>query len=535
LAITPFTSFDVINVIKLFTLSIAGFWSLSFLITEFSKFKRLSQIHKRYLMLGFLLAMLLFIPLARSVTYEQSIFGIYGRNTGLLANFSLLMILMAASLINSSYNLQRIYSTLLFTGALVGVYCLIQLLGLDPIDWATMYKPIYGTLGNPNFSSAFLGISVSASVVLLFSRRSLLNKTLIVIILGLGFFLTLATDSWQGTIMILSSLFIAALFGLHQKFRNRVLTFSFLLIGISLGVIGFLGMMGRGVLGGFLEKSTLAIRIEYWRTAISALQDNLLFGVGIDGFSDVFRYYRDEKTINLIGETVWTNSAHNVYLDFALSFGIFALFLLLALKLIVLVVSLKYLKSNFFKFDAYMGIFLAWVSYEIQAMISINQLGIGVWGWLLTGLLFGGAMIKSDAQQGNARERSQSRAESGTNEFKPLLWFSGAVLGLFLALPALLADSRFNASLKTENLEEIFSATKAFPVDSYRVVFVIDLLNKANLDSQAAELAEFGVSQFPTNYSLHFLRAKLPATSPQSKVISEQMIAQLNPLVDGRP
>jgi len=490
LAITPFTAFDVINVVKLFILSIAGFWSFSFLLTVISGFRNFSTPHRTFLALGGLLAVFLLIALSSELTLGQSIYGIYGRNTGLLAYFSLLMILLAATFVEAEKTFTRVLKTLLLT----------------------------------------------AGIVLLFWKKSILYRISIGTFLGMGFFLTLATESWQGTIMILAAGFMALTFQIQRKIGNKPLTLSAVFVGLFGGTLGFLGMMGMGPLGSILEKSTLAIRIEYWRTAISALEGNLFFGVGIDGFGDLFRIYRDQKSLEVIDESVWTNSAHNVYLDFALSFGLIALLLLFAIKLIVLFVALKHLKASQYRFDSYMGLFLAWVSYEIQAMISINHLGVGIWGWFLTGLIFGGAVLDKDASDNNSlKTKPISSKDNSVNEVKPLLWFTGAVVGLLVALPSYLADSRFYASLKSERLELIVAATKTFPVDAYRIIYVIDLLDQANLDTQAAELVEYGVTKFPTNYTLHLFRSKLPATSPENKVLSEQIMAQLNPLVDGRP
>jgi hypothetical protein len=167
-------------------------------------------------------------------------------------------------------------------------------------------------------------------------------------------------------------------------------------------------------------------------------------------------------------------------------------------------------------------------------MISINHLGVGIWGWFLTGLIFGGASLSKDSSFKNFT-KAKTPSSNGVSEVKPLLWFTGAVIGLLVALPSFLADSRFYASLKSERLEQIVAATKAFPVDAYRIIYVIDLLDQANLDTQAAELVEYGVTKFPTNYTLHLFRFRLPATSPENKVLSEQVMAQLDPLVDGRP
>jgi len=536
LAITPFTSFDVINVVKLFFLSIAGFWSFSYLLTEVFGFRKFSIIHRAFLLLGGVLAIFLVIALSSELPLGQSIYGVYGRNTGLLAYFSLLLILLAASFVDSERTLSQIYRTFLLSGALVGTYCLIQVLGLDPIEWTETYKPIYGTLGNPNFSSAFLGMSVSAGIVQLFAHKSRSFQIFVGVALGVGFFLTLATESWQGTIMILVSCFIALTLQIHQKVGSKPLTMTTLFIGFFGSFLGFLGMMGAGPLGGILEKSTLAIRIEYWRTAVAALKDNLLFGVGIEGFGDLFRIYRDQKSLEVLGQSVWTNSAHNVYLDFALSFGLIALLLLFGMKLIVLVVALKYLRVNLYRFDSYMGLFLAWISYEIQAMVSINHLGVGIWGWFLTGLIFGGAVLAKDPSDKNSlKAKSLSSKSNSVSEVKPLLWFTGAVVGLLAVLPAFLADSRFYSSLKDQRLEPIVAATKTFPVDVNRIIYTIDILDEANLDIQAAELVEYGIAQFPKNYTLHLFRSKLPATSPGNKALSKKILAQIDPLADGRP
>jgi len=536
LAVSPYSAFDPINVVKLFFVSVAGFWSFSYLLTEISGFKKLLTLHRTLLALGGLLVIFLFAALSKGLPLGQSIYGVYGRNTGLLAHFCLLMILLAASFVDSEKTLSLIFRTLLFTGVLVGAYSIIQVLGVDPIEWTTKYSPIISTLGNPNFSSAFLGISASAGIVLLVSQKSIVYRIFIGLLLGIGFYLTLVMESWQGTVIFVVACFIALIFQIQRKFGNKLLTRSTVFIGLLGSTLGFLGMMGMGPLGSILEKTTLAIRIEYWRTAISALRGNLLFGVGIEGFGDLFRIHRDEKSLEVINESVWTNSAHNVYLDFALSFGLIALLLFLAIKMIVLTVAVRCLKASQYRFDAYMGLFLAWVSYEIQAMVSINHLGIGIWGWFFTGLIFGGAAISKDLQEKHStKARTPLSRSNSVSDVKPLLWFTGAVVGVLVVLPAYLADTRFFSAVKSEKAEAIVVAAKKFPSDSFRITYVIDLLDQFNLDNPAAALVEYGVTEFPNNYTLHLFRTKLPATSPESKALSRQILAQLNPLVDGSP
>ena len=87
--------------------------------------------------------------------------------------------------------------------------------------------------------------------------------------------------------------------------------------------------------------------------------------------------------------TVQSNAAHNVFLDIGSNGG----FILIILYLII-VVSIFYLGvKNILrmeKFDPfYTAIFASWVGYQAQSVISINQIGLALWGWVLSGLIIG--------------------------------------------------------------------------------------------------------------------------------------------------
>jgi O-antigen ligase len=537
LAITPFSSFDPINIIKFFFVCIAGFAGLLLFLKEFMAFNRSPRAQQTYLVICGLILISMFITFFFNASpTPQALYGTYGRNTGLLANLSLILISVTGALAQSEKTVSRAYSVFILTGVVCGIYCIFQYFGIDPVDWNSAYKPIYGTLGNPNFASAFMGMTASAALVLLFTYRSALIRISALVVVLSGFFVTVVSSSWQGTAMILIAVAFLTLIQIHRKFRKKYISIAAILLTLIAGLVSFLGLLGEGPLGKALQKGTLSIRIDYWRTALSAIRDNWLFGVGIDGFGEVFRKYRDQATLDRIGPNVWTNSAHNIYLDFALSYGVVALIFVLCLKLLVLKTAVAYIRSNNYSIDLYLGLFLAWLTYEIQALISINQLGVGVWGWLLAGLLYGRASsnqkVNLDSQKSSSKYMSKQRTNS---EYQSLLWFAGAVLGMLLALPLLTADNNFRSSMESQKLDQIEKATKAFPQDSYRIAYIVRLLDQAKLNTQAADLTKFGLSKFPLNYDLNLLRTLLPGFSEVEKQESKQILAELNPLVDGKP
>lgn len=537
LTITPFSSFDPINVIKFFIVCIAGFGGLLLFLRESMIFGKLPKAQQMYLLLsGLIIVSMLVTFLFKSSPVSQVLYGTYGRNTGLLASFSLVLIAFTGALAQTSKTIGRAYFVLLFTGVACGIYCIFQYLGIDPIDWDSTYKPIYGTLGNPNFASAFMGMTGSAALVLLFSSRNLTAKICAFAFILIAFFVTIASESWQGTAMILVAIALMTLVQIHRTFHKKFISIIMIFMMLTLGLISFLGLMGEGPLGKILQKGTLSIRIDYWRTALSAIRDNWLFGVGIDGFGEVFRKYRDQATLDRIGPNVFTNSAHNVYLDFALSYGVIALFFVIGLKILVLKTAIRSIRVSNYSVDLYFGLFLAWITYEIQALISINQLGVGVWGWMLAGLLYGGASKGERTVQGTQKAPGRlANKSSKKSEYQSLIWFSGAVLGMLVALPALIADSNFRSSMESQNLDQIVKATKAFPADAYRVAYMVRLLDKAKLEAPSVELTKFGLEKFPMNYELNLLRTLLPGFSVEEKQESERVLAELNPLVDGKP
>jgi hypothetical protein len=108
-------------------------------------------------------------------------------------------------------------------------------------------------------------------------------------------------------------------------------------------------------------------------------------GVGMDSYGDWYRRARDEQAMILPGPGIVTNAAHNVPLDL-LAYGGWPLFI--SYFLIVSLSAIAVFKLIFSSRDynwVTVGLVVGWTCYHVQSIISINQIGLAVWGWIFNG------------------------------------------------------------------------------------------------------------------------------------------------------
>ena len=81
------------------------------------------------------------------------------------------------------------------------------------------------------------------------------------------------------------------------------------------------------------------------------------------------------------------NTAHNIFLDISSNGGIPLITGYLLIVLIAFSFGIKSIRSNPTPHN--IALFTSWIGFLIFSTISINQVGVGIWGWLFTGLLIG--------------------------------------------------------------------------------------------------------------------------------------------------
>jgi O-antigen ligase len=525
---------DPVNAPKLFVLGAVSIGVLA-VILKFG-LKSLWSNSKLFLLLNGLFVLFLFTSTIFSqAPFVQTFYGTYARNTGALTYFFLSIIAIGCSQLILSESHLIFIRSLLVAGVVNIVYCFWVLALGDPIPWNNTYGNILGLFGNPNFISAFLGIIVSASFAFTFKpEQSKQIRIAYLLLLVCSVFLVFKSHSIQGIFVALAGGAIVVLFAIRAKFRKRFVTFSYLGV-VSIGsLLVIAGMLQHGPFS-FIYKKSVSLRGSYWRAGINMGQDHPLTGVGMDSYGDWYRSARPPiALIDTPGPTTLSNSAHNVLIDIFASggwplaiayVGVFAL----GLKAIVSIAKLQR------EFDVISAVLSAsWVGYLAQSIVSINQIGLAIWGWALTGLLISYERILRIKlnQNGNSPRKSENRSTK-TEVFSPMLLFGvGALIGALIAVPPMVSDSRWFKSTQSTDLETFQRSLKSGylnPLNSSRIANAALILKNSGLESEARGYALEGIKFNPNYFESYLMLYLLPNSSEEEKSMAKANMKRLDP------
>lgn len=550
--VTPHYALDPINIPKMVVLAIMSGVTFGLLISQgFAQLKS-GFILIHILLIGFLLTLFLSSTFSDG-KFINEFYGVHGRNTGLLTYASFVILMYVAFFISNQRELKRFYKTLYIAGLVSAIYGLLQYLGIDPAGWDIYASPIVGFLGNSDFQSAFLAIfcSVVFTHAIVESRQRVLNLTIAFSTLIIVFL----THAKQGLIaFVIGSSISLLVVALKKNSKNFVyLYFVMLLSGIGLISIGALN---SGPIGHLIYKSSLEARYFYWQAALRMFKDNLLFGVGLDSFGDYYARYRTPSAV--AWNTQPTNAAHNVFLDYAANGGIFFLLLNLVVVIWVLVTFYKLviLKREFNL--EFIVLFSGWVAFQAQSLISINQIGLAVWNWALSGLLIGFGEIKFNDENNYTKEKirnSIGKKSVPTKSHLDAKSFIFGVMGFGIAmavsLPSYVGSVKYWNFINSGDLKVIESAAYLWPQDEYKYWSVIltisgnasaideNTSNPKPVDKQkqiddlyisALRVNRDAISQFPNSVHLWRLYGKNPMNVPSEVKIAVQKVKELDPL-----
>jgi hypothetical protein len=492
------------------------------------------------LVTAFLIQMSLVLLIA-DAPFNQQFYGINGRNTGALAYFALISIAIGASLIAKTSYLEKVVYALLGTGLLTIGYGFLQSTGNDPVKWNNPYNSILGFLGNPNFSSSFLGMtSVAAVAVGLKLKTKIYFRISSIIYVLLSLYLIVKSQSQQGVLVFASGTAIVLFLYInaHSVLSKPIFKFSYLGLGSVAGIIVVMGTLSHGPLGDILYKVSVRQRGFYWNAAREMMTSNPFFGVGIDSFGD---WYFPLRSANAAFHTplIQSNSAHSIFLDLG-SGGGFPLYLInISLVIFTFIVGVKYLIRNREFNWAFAAIFGTWISYQAQSVISINQLGVGVWGWIFMGLIVGmefnsrekSVEPSSANNQSRGRIVRKSKEKSSVASTQTLGAIIGLAFGLMVALPYFNADHNYRAATVTADAQTLVDAALAHPEDLVRTITAANALADSNIPDKALNLARHVVQENPDYHKAWQLIFKLEPMGSQAKLEAMAKLNALNPQV----
>ena len=467
----------------------------------------------------------------------QGLYGVYGRNTGLITYITLIFLAVGVLQLAERSSFQKFLHGVLLTGAANIVYSAWVLAFGDPFPWNNIYGSILGFFGNPDFISAFLGIFVTVVLSLIVAKdvdwrvRALGAVSVLVALFEIykshaqqGFVVTAIGVAFIGFNLIRS----------HSKLQGLTLVYV-ALVFVS-GVAGILGSLNHGPLS-VLHKQSVIFRGWYWNTAISMGVHHPLTGVGLDGYGDWYRRARSvEAATSSFGPSKVSDAAHSVPLDMFASGG----FPLLLTYLFVLGVAVRAIVVVIQRSKSYDPVFVAiagaWIAYQAQSLISLNQIGLAAWGWALTGALVAYEVStrsrdveKEEVGKGKKIVKSQ---KAGGLVAPQVTFLLGAVVGLIVLLPPFLADTQWRSAVKSQNLVEFEAAMKTgyfAPANTSKYVNAISIYDSNKYFGKAHALNVKALAFNPDSFTLWKLMYNRSNSTPAEKAEALQNLHRLDP------
>ena len=532
LFVEAWRSSEPINAPKMLVLSTCG---LSALFVIGSSWNRSFWV--RYKSILIVLISFLFFCLASVIVSKDSIlvglFGTKGRSTGLVTYFSLTLLFLAAVMVQSKRTYARIIKFLLIAGAANIVYNIVYIFGYDPIPWNNPYGTILGTLGNPNFISSFLGIVVSVLFAYsLDSESKPIMRIVAALLIPVAFYQIIFSHSIQGIFVCAIGSAAVLFFFIRSKWVSKNLQYAYLIAVFSVGLISIMGMLQKGPLASLIYKTSVSLRGEYWAAGLNMGLSNPLTGVGLDSYGNWYRLYRRPSAMILPGPSIVSDSAHNVFIDFFASGGFPLLIAYISIQVLVVVSIWRILKNlSIFSFTP-VALIASWLGYTSQSVISINQIGLAVWGWVLGGAIIGYSFLENkDVTKQPRTNKPVKVIKVGRSEAAvSLAAIVGLLAGFFIALPPVRTDVAWRSALKVGNAGAVEAAMNMWPHNQRTLNSGIVLFANNGLPEKALEYARLDVKENGESFVSWFTLYQLEGISDSEKAKIYKKLHQLDPL-----
>ena len=525
---------DPVNAPKL--LILGGFAGGSFALIAAAGVRQIWESHRATLFacIAFLLAGLNALFQSESPV-SQNWYGVYGRQTGLLTYALLIGILLLGLMFETRDQFKVVIQAIFLAGIANVVYCSWVLIFGDFIGWNNTYNNLLGLFGNPNYISAFLGIFIGT--VIAFSINNGLRKMHVagMLLLTLASLISLyKTNSLQGALVLAAEITLIGYFYFSAKYKSKLINLIYGFFAFALFMLVVFGILQKGPFD-FLYKKSVSLRGTYWKTGWSMGVENPIHGVGFDAYGDWYRTLRPPiALVDTPGVQTQSNASHNVVIDFFAAGGVPLLVSYLALLILGLLSIIRIARRAVLYDPIFVALTVVWVGYQLQSLVSINQIGLAVWGWALTGILIA---YESSTRVAHNLPLSQPIKKS-VKKMNPVLTPNlisgvGILVGSLIALPPLNADAKWFSALKSRSANQVEASlnSSAFnPSESMRYAEAINIFQSSGLPLLARKYVLISIKYNPRSFYAWKQLYLLSDSSKDEKLLALQKMTELDPL-----
>lgn len=348
--------------------------------------------------LMYLLIALGIISTIFAVDMKTSIFGEHARDEGLLSLVSYYFIFLNVKNISNKKYKDIIIKTIIILGLVNLTYAILQVYTNASfiIRFQAPFKAL-GLCGHPNFFGSYM-VTLAAFA---FSMYMLERKNRY-LVLSMLFFMGICLCASTGPLLsfILMAIFFVIYYRKQIKWKS-LLKIASLLVIIYFFVAYSVTFVQNKLLNNNKIKSDYYVssmvsdfssknmgngRVRIWEESLPLLKKYWPIGAGLDNFGKVYG----------VKDGVYYDKAHNIYLQTAITNGIFALIIYLT------VIGYIFFKGLKIKDTKYISLLMAFVAYCIQAFANISVVEVAPTFFAITGLVLG--KIQNDQNKRKIKE-----------------------------------------------------------------------------------------------------------------------------------
>jgi hypothetical protein len=190
------------------------------------------------------------------------------------------------------------------------------------------------------------------------------------------------------------------------------------------------------------------------------------------------------------------------------------------------------------QFDvAFVSLVSLWIGFQAQSVISINQIGLAIWGWIFGGLIIGYERALNPKEGTPVTKSGYQTKSAGKGTVKQvsqpstvLAGFVGALVGGLIALPPLAADINWRAALGSGSQEQLEKSLTRFPASPNRLSEGVKIFSQNNLPDVARKYAITLTESYPDNFISWASYAQLVDLTEAEKNLILKNLSRLDPL-----
>ncbi len=272
------------------------------------------------------------------------------------------------------------------------IICFLQMLGFNPLNlypgilsYSNM-QSFLGTIGNIDFLSTYLCLTVPVLGIYSWKSKNHVDRFLIFpAILGLVILLNCGVSA--GVVAILGCAFVSIPFFFHKEKTMKIASVvCVILVLLSATMIYFYPKKSgtiyemSQVLHGRLDDDFGTGRGQIWKRGITLFLEHPWIGTGpsSSGYRYDIQWYRLTN-----GTAMSVGDAHNAYLEYLVTIGIFGTLAYIATILCGLVYAITTRKKNSYSLALGIGI----LCYSMQVFFNSTIYLVAPLMWILLGLL----------------------------------------------------------------------------------------------------------------------------------------------------